>query len=161
MLQVQDFVNVAALPKKKRKLLVLNTNPMNTDKIKKRIQVLCPDVMDTMLFEGGKGWQFGHKTSQGYYWKGPYPTKEKAHMAAIADGKFAEKDITIAVVLRAIENHLRTKFESQPNADLLSNFQEGLWTLTKDLLHKWNLKVDYDQQSEECKQFIGSLILGV
>ena len=116
-----------------------------TDPIKAKIQELCPDVMDTMLFEGSKGWQFGHKTSQGYYWNGPYKTKDEAHLAAIADGKYSEKKITLAVVLRA------AVFQSYPP------FTRGGHIL--DVVERWNLFQDnYDQQSEECKQFIGSLL---
>ena len=62
--------------------------------------------------------------------------------------------------MRAIEKHIRQRFESQLNADLLSNFQEGLWGITKDLIKKWNLENDtLEAQTQETKAFLTDLLL--
>lgn len=62
----------------------------------------------------------------------------------------AGEDFGLAVVLRAIENSYMARGISK--AFLTS---EQLWTV----YGLWNLEHDnYDQQIEECKQFIGSLL---
>ena len=65
----------------------------------------------------------------------------------------------LADVLVAIEYCLRDRFESQPNADLLSNFQEGLWSITRELIKKYNLRADdFTQQSDETITFLYELL---
>lgn len=106
---------------------------MTTDPIKAKIQELCPDVMDWKYVEGPGGSLGG----------------EKAQV----------KDITLAVVLRAI---------NQLMGDWVAVSTEGrFWTQKgSEPIHlvdipflQWKLHDDnYDVQSEECKQFIGNLL---
>lgn len=65
----------------------------------------------------------------------------------------------LADVLLALEKNLRDRFERQPDADLLANFQEALWLHTKDLIQKgWNLRADdLEQQSPETLAFLAQL----
>lgn len=94
---------------------------MNPDPIKKRIQELCPDVME-------------------YDSICPNPDC----------GVGFENKITLAVVLRAIE---KIYYE----LDIYT--KDAHYKTFGDLISLWNLEQDnYDQQSGECKQFIGSLL---
>jgi hypothetical protein len=102
-----------------------------TDPIKAKIQELCPDVI-------------------------------RPEICVIPDCNMHHciKKITLAVVLRAI-------LKANPRSymvDIVGNFWE--WT-SMDTAPKelggigatWNLEHDnYDQQTEECKRFIGSLL---
>lgn len=78
----------------------------------------------------------------------------------IPDAKYMDMlPITLAVVLRAIG---KTTKETSYFVDCDGNFHE--WFAPKGRLDlrtvaSWKLSLDnYDQQSEECKQFIGSLL---
>lgn len=64
-------------------------------------------------------------------------------------------DIGIAVVLRAIRNAGHGIYgKGSSGGD-----DKGNWFFINDSKHAWNLEHDnYDQQSEECKQFIGSFL---
>lgn len=72
--------------------------------------------------------------------------------------------ITLGVVLRAIHQAGKGKsilVNSMGGFDeyKFSQGEMGLWRLG-DESTRWNLEHDnYDQQSDECKQFIGSLLL--
>jgi hypothetical protein len=59
--------------------------------------------------------------------------------------------ITLAVVLRAIEKHYK--------GDQFALMSSNGWLSMLGKKHcRWDLTKDYDQQSEECTQFIGSLL---
>lgn len=135
------------------------------DPIKARIQELCPDVMEL---------KFGCKVKLLDYEKYPnawgiYAGKQfwksgehDRELVIHPDGKLYPMDkkieilgspITLAVVLRAIERAKGiTGYAVGQNGAFYFHGQE----LFK--VPRWNLEHDYDQQSEECKQFIGSLL---
>ena len=78
---------------------------------------------------------------------------------------FRNETITLAVVLRAINNGPLEKRVAIENDGSFVTYGmeiiEGKGTIVTEMGPTWNLEHDnYDQQSEECKQFIGS-ILGV
>lgn len=92
-----------------------------TDKIKVRIQELCPDVMKGNCEEG------------------------EMHYCSTHRG-YMSPALTLAVVLRAI---IKSGRETKPDE----------MSITEHIVAVWNLEQDtYDQQSEECKQFIGGLL---
>lgn len=67
--------------------------------------------------------------------------------------------ITLAVVLRAISLSLIRKMPKENKEIVVTSVGEFLWYNTDNVLAEWNLEHDnYDQQSEECKLFIGNLL---
>jgi hypothetical protein len=135
---------------------------MTTDKVKAKIQELCPDVME--LREGcqvAAGIHSLPHTIYGYddeervfmaYLNKPFPKDLQANSFYDCEFGIGAENveilgsrITLAVVLRAMKK---------------SNTVQYHWEeMVLDKPHSWNLEHDnYDQQSEECKQFIGSLL---
>jgi hypothetical protein len=101
-----------------------------TDPIKAKIQELCPDVIEKYNRCMGCGYGFDFR--------------KKGKTCPITQ---RELPITLAVVLRAIG------LERFGNNDDIRELIYGY-------VHSWDMLHDnYDQQSEECKQFIGSLII--
>jgi len=103
------------------------------DKIKEKIQSLCPDVM---------GLRYGSEI----------PVTDPRARELVQ-----ERPITLSTVLRAIGN-MSTGMEYTTVDD-----NGKFWTVQKGKIVattvSWNLEQDnYDAQSEECKQFIGSLL---
>ena len=103
-----------------------------TDLAKKRIQDLVPEVMDGEInIRNGKG-----RLQKIEGWQ-PRP-------------------IPLAVVLRAIQNSGHWALCGVANNQLVL---EELGTIGEGRFHYWNLAKDnYDEQSQETKDFIGSLI---
>lgn len=95
---------------------------MKPDMIKERIQSLCPDVKKANC----------------------NPQIPQDHYCPGCDNTLPNQ-ITLAVVLRAIQKHL-----GLPN--------DALPFHTAQLLIHWNLLKDYDDQDEPTKAFIGSLL---
>lgn len=73
---------------------------------------------------------------------------------------FQDKEFTLAVVLRAIEVIASRSIANIQDGDEAAyeyyhNRERWFWSV----VDMWNLEHDnYDQQSEECKQFIGKLL---
>lgn len=138
-----------------------------TDPIKAKIQELCPDVTEL---------KFGCKVAYEGYVGMPRIWHAATVLQTMASGKLAiysthaqyfDKEhlridgspITLAVVLRAIKN---VKLDYAVMVDQEGGFVTALPGQPPRLfsvLKGWNLEHDnYDQQSEECKRFIGSLL---
>lgn len=106
---------------------------MNTDKVKAKIIDLVPDSMDFL-----------------------------DHCPNPDCGAGIPAPITLAVVLRAIHKAKENgKYEGiRADGNFTTDFGErAAFTADGQTPIKWNLEHDnYNQQSEECKQFIGSLL---
>ena len=138
-----------------------------TDPIKAKIQELCLDVTEL---------KFGCKVAYEGYVGVPHIWHAATVLQTMASGKIAiysthaqyfDKEhlridgspITLAVVLRAIKN---LKLDYAVMVDQEGGFVTALAAAATSIsvLKGWNLEHDnYDQQSEECKQFIGSLLV--
>ncbi len=132
------------------------------DPIKAKIQELCPDVMElkrgTQVYIKDTRTRFEGETVVVDY----LPIEEVVWYDAGRNLNSVEKSavkeilgspITLAVVLRAIANYPKAPYAIKSNGSWL-----GKWGEYKNK-YNWNLEHDnYDQQSEECKQFIGSLL---
>jgi hypothetical protein len=130
-----------------------------TDPIKAKIQELCPDVMELkfgcqLLGEDGTTLDFV-----------PYlmtwSLERLPHILASSENEFINfqtkeilgSPITLAVVLRAIQKERGIK-----QHDTVNFYSTDADWVLKVIMY-WNLEHDdYDQQSDECKQFIGSLL---
>jgi hypothetical protein len=137
-----------------------------TDPIKAKIQELCPDVLELKfgcVLENAKG-----ETLQLVPWLMTYSVDPLPHVLASSENEFINfqttkilgSPITLAVVLRAIANE-PADFRMWVDA---TTFEIPHFLMTKrewkedEPILAWDLTKDYDQQSEECKQFIGSLL---
>lgn len=138
------------------------------DLIKKRIQELCPDVMELKF-----GCEFRFKNSNtpcvvlnSPAWKSfkfLYAPPLLQPSFASLPRKNIEDDIeilgsplTLAVVLRAI---MRVKMSYNANFKPVPGGVTVPFLDAENLAYYWDLLHDsYDQQSEECKQLIGTLL---
>lgn len=137
-----------------------------TDPVKAKIQELVPEVMELKFgCEVRKTFiksDFGHSERE-YKQKGLYLRRDRDTLGrtiairVLFDGNKRPNDcdeldleilgspITLAVVLRAIGKNM-TDIYKAPDAKI-------------DTMYKWNLEHDnYDDQSQETKDFIGSLL---
>lgn len=109
-----------------------------TDPIKSKIQELCPDVM-----EGETN----------------YRTTTKSGRQEIEG--WQQKPLTLAVVLRAIAQatlDAGCPFVVDSAGQIYDVREQDEVGYLKTTRASWNLEKNYDQQSGECKQFIGSLL---
>lgn len=125
-----------------------------TDPIKKKIQELCPDVMELKMgcevvgpwgnaIVLAKAREF-LKEEKKYIGQRYHVLKGRTHstLNRIAIKEILGSPITLATVLRSLA-HMRADFAKS----------------SSDLLRNWDLKNDnYDAQSEETKKFIGELL---
>lgn len=125
------------------------------DKTKQRIQELCPDVMELKF---GCEVEYMPKQHKGVYLGlGADPIVVAFPWGVQTEElkffKILGSPITLAVVLRAIG-------KSTPKLNIIMN--KGRIFIPKKNIGAhlaWNLEHDnYDEQSEECKKFIGSLL---
>jgi hypothetical protein len=140
---------------------------MQTDPVKQKIHELCPDVLELkfgclLLGEDGTTLHFDPYIVT--YSVDPLP-----HVLARTENEFINfqtkevlgSPITLAVVLRAIlktNPANRTKVTLESSGQFVETLYNGSFS-EKQLGPTWNLSADnYDQQSEECKRFIGSLL---
>jgi hypothetical protein len=141
-----------------------------SDPLKARIQELVPDVMEVQFgcgFElvGYSRFQaelFKRFRTKYYVYDGQSKLLCEHGSLNFDDMYLFNKDkwvivgspITLAVVLRAIKQNTIIYGDLPADMQLL-NMQRKYG----EVAGRWNLKADnYDQQSEECKQFIGSLL---
>lgn len=140
------------------------------DKVKAKIVELCPDVMELksgceIEYDGETAYLTGETYTMGDAF-GSVPARKfwvtnkgiKGIDSFHENGKewkILGSPITLAVVLRAIRNAGHGIYgKGSSGGD-----DKGNWFFINDSKHAWNLEHDnYDQQSEECKQFIGSLL---
>jgi hypothetical protein len=114
-----------------------------TDPTKAKIQELCPGVMDCQVC----GSNVIHNSV----------------CMNCRDTVVVGSPITLAVVLRAIKalkEDNAIEFGVRADGHFLMDFcEKTAWVDGGETPVIWNLEHDnYDQQSEECKQFIGSLL---
>jgi hypothetical protein len=114
-----------------------------TDPTKAKIQELCPGVMDCQVC----GSNVIHNSV----------------CMNCRDTVVVGSPITLAVVLRAMVAGMTQPGNWLVDAggqfwEIIGESSEGDWTMKPHKV-RWQLASDtYDQQSEECKQFIGSLL---
>lgn len=132
-----------------------------TDKTKQRIQELLPEVKE-LKFGCEVEWKSpftNYKLARGFVARtDKYQAEVVRHkeftMHTLNSGHYEilGSPITLAIVLRA----LIPQDIAVDNEGLLYNYSAGFMS---DPKAKWNLTKDnYDDQSEECRAFIGSLL---
>jgi hypothetical protein len=129
-----------------------------TDPIKAKIQELCPDVMELKFGTRIKVRDGAVETIVTYSNYGHFTVVGRNVHGVESDIiEILGSPITLAVVLRAIEKtNNRNEIVVYTDGDFGERDSDGRFT---SAYVKWNLEHDnYDQQSEECKQFIGSLL---
>ena len=134
------------------------------DKTKAKIQELCPDVMElkfgcAIIWDRPASETKSAKTLNAIVvgnlgngvidilWPGVNFAQRSSTIFKTSDSikEILGSPITLAVVLRAIRTHHHRG----------NKYYDALPMVVR----KWNLEHDnYDQQSDECKQFIGSLL---
>ncbi len=129
------------------------------DKIKQKIQELCPDICERKFYiEAFRNPEDAEKWINNFQNLGSVeiiPVKEieeYGHTSTWCKVEILGSPITLAVVLRAIG--MRTQFIAEPYALKYlilrdSNRNEAKWNLEND---------NYDLQSEETKKFIGEIL---
>lgn len=143
------------------------------DKIKEKIQSLCPDVMELKFgcaFEDFTDrWVILSLIDESFLTaclhesKTMYRTKDMINRSASIE--ILGSPITLAVVLRAIEKY-KDDLGVEGEGSFVGVMEGGAFIQqdaeTSEVTFdgaQWNLEHDsYAQQSEECKQFIGSLL---
>ncbi len=137
---------------------------MNIQKLKKVIQEANPEIMELKFGCEFKYQDRLHRIVQ----------KIKGNMYLGGDGKIWSyemltqakyleilgRPIRLADVLLALEEQVKINMrDSKREVELLSNNMEYLWAETKNIIKYWNLKKDFDNQSDKCKELLVKILL--
>ena len=132
---------------------------MNIDKLKKVIQEANPEIMELKF-----GCYLKHKEGKsmvmGKFGNDWIDCVNERERRKVKDCKILGRPIRFADVLLAIEKKVKkSNRDSKREFELLSNYMEYLWAEIKNLLKKWDLRKDLDNQSDELKRFLDKLLV--
>jgi hypothetical protein len=136
---------------------------MNTDPIKAKIQKPCPDVMELkfgceVITKAGIKAKIYSDAPKTNLVRLITPQRGIPETTSVGLKEILGSPITLAVVLRAI--HASLKGSSKwLDVGMSGQFTGNFFNWEEDEVSFWNLEHDtYDQQSDECKFFIGKLL---